>query len=299
MKKTALSIIGALLLFAGAAFGQGIVAPGVAPLGQTGCSGGGGGAHRVGAIFYAPCYASYQAQTLSGNAASGSASIVVFDAAGGAGGVVLGDGSLLPLATFFNTNTPITINDANAETVTPSAVSIGPCPVGNLGVGGVIQCATITATFSNTHGASALVYSGDAGIFEAITDAGNLGGGLVYWATDTGIVTLNTGSVTTTTATKVPSVYISMGSSGRVTTTITTSTSWAVGTATNTTDFCTAQTTLTAGTTCSVVNMSSPTARTTGAPALTAIVFTMGTGAPGAGALKARVWGWTPVQATQ
>jgi hypothetical protein len=254
--------------------------------------------HRVGGMFYSQGYVGWQAYVLSGNAATGSQSIIVA-AQGGSGIIVLPDQTAVPLATVFNTNTPISLNDANAETVTPSAVTIGVCPAGNLGVGGSNQCATITATFSNTHGAGALVGTGDAGIMEAVTDAGNQGGGLVYWQVDTGIVTLNTGSVTTTTTTKVPSPYISLGGSGRVTTTITTSTSWAVGVSGATTDFCTAQTTLTAGTTCNVVALTSPTSRGTGAVALTAILFTMGTGAPGAGAVKARVWGYTPVQPAQ
>jgi hypothetical protein len=156
--------------------------------------------------------------------------------------------------------------------------------------------AAATATFANLHGNGEAVLSGDNGIMEAVLDAGNNGGGLLFWTVDTGVVTLSTGGVTTTTTTKVPSPYITMGGAGRVTTTVTTSTSWAVGIAGGTTDFCTAQTTLTAGTVCNVVALSSPTSRGTGAVTLTAIIFTMGTGAPGAGAIKARVWGFTPVQ---
>ena len=255
--------------------------------------------HRLGGMFYSQGYANWQGYVLSGNAATGSQSIIILPQGNSSGTIVLADGTSVPLAVVFNTNTPISLNDANAETVTPSAVTIGTCPAGNLGVGGVTQCATVTATFSNTHGAGALVGSGDSGIMEAVTDAGNQGGGLLFWQVDTGIVTLNTGGVTTTTTTKVPVPYFSEGSSGRVTTTITTSTSWAIGVSGHTTDFCTAQTTLTAGTVCNVVALASPASSGTGAVSLSAVLFTMGTGAPGAGAIKARVWGYTAVQAAQ
>lgn len=259
--------------------------------------------HRIGGDFYSAGYNTWSASIITGNSATGSQTITLLPSGGAqTGGVVLADGSNIPLANIFTTNTPILVNDANSETVTPSAVSFSTCPAGALGVGQVSTCVLVTATFSNTHGpsgANPVVVSGDQGIAEAWTDAAANGGGLLHWIADTGIVTLNTGSVTTTTTTKVPAVYISMAGSGRVTTTVTTSTSWAVGTATNTTDFCTAQTTLTAGTTCNVVAATSPTARGTGGIALTAIVYTMGTGAPGAGAIKARVYGLTNVQASQ
>lgn len=267
-------------------------APTIVPFGQNF-----GYQHRVGALYFAPAYATWQGTILTGNAATGSQSIIVTANSGGVSGVAsLADGYSVPLATVFNTNTPITIMDANQETVTPSSVSApSGCPAGFIGVGSSTQCVTITATFANTHGASAPVVSGDAGIFEAITDAGNTGGGLVYWTADTGVVTLSTGGLTTTTTTKVPSNFISMGASARVTTTITTSANWAVGISGSTAAFCTANSTLTAGTTC-LANMNSPaTVGTT--QALTAILFTMGTSNPGAGAIKARVWGWTAVQA--
>jgi len=254
--------------------------------------------HRQGVDFYSAGYNTWSATILSGTS-SGSGTIIVLPAGYQSGGVVLADGAVIPIQNVFTTNNPILINDANAETVTPTSVSFASCPVGALGVGASSTCASVTATFSNAHGpsgASPIVFSGSQGIAEAWTDCAANGGGVLHWTADTGIVTLNTGSTTTTTATKVPAVYISLAGSGRVTTTITTSTSWAVGTATNTTDFCTAQTTLTAGTTCNVVAATSPTARGTGGIALTAVVFTMGTGAPGAGAIKARVYGLTNVQ---
>jgi hypothetical protein len=268
------------------------VAPGVVPFGQAF-----GYQHRVGAVFYAPGYATWQATILSGNSASGSASIIIAPNAGGIGAITLADGTSLPLTDVFNTNTPLYIMDANAETVTPTAVTIGSCPVGNIGIGDVTQCATVTATFAGTHGVSAPVVSGDAGIFEAFTDAGNQGGGLVYWAADTGTVTLNTGGLTTTTTTKIPTNFFSAGASAIVKTTITTSANWAVGISGSTAAFCTADSTLTAGTTCQA-NMNSP-AQVGTTLGLTAVLFTMGTSNPGAGAIKARVWGWSAVQATQ
>jgi len=276
---------------------QGISAPGIAPLGQIGCSGG-GGSHRIGAIFYAPCYATWQGYVLQGFTGTGSQSMVIVSSSNnGAGGMLLADGSSIPLATIFTTNMKMTVSDANSETVTPTAVTVGSCGPGFLGVGSSGTCATVTASFSNAHGAGALVYSGDSGIFEAITDAGNLGGGLIYWAVDTGIVALNTGGLTTTTTTFVPSNFISAGASARVTTTITTTTNWAVGITGSTSAFCTANATLTAGTTC-LANMNSPASVGT-TQALTALLITTTVANPGAGAVKSRVWGWSAIQASQ
>jgi hypothetical protein len=50
---------------------------------------------------------------------------------------------------------------------------------------------------------------------------------------------------------------------------------------------------MTAGTTCLATQIAPTSLGTTSA--LEAVVFS-GTGTPGAGAIKARVWGWTPVQ---
>lgn len=285
--KASIVVLGLLLAFSGAAFGQQ----------QFNAQ---SYIHRIGGDFYSAGYATWSASIMTGNSATGSQTIILLPSgASQTGGVVLADGAVIPVANIFSTNMKLNINDANQEIVTPTAVSVATCPAGALGVGQVASCVSITASFSNLHGpsgANPVVVSGDQGIAEAWTDAAANGGGLMHWIVDTGIVTLNTGSVTTTTTAFVPAVYISLAGSGRVTTTITTSTSWAVGTATNTTDFCTAQTTLTAGTTCNVVAATSPTARGTGGISLTAIVFTMGTGAPGAGAVKARVYGLTNVQ---
>jgi hypothetical protein len=268
-------------------------APSIAFLGQKAQF-----AHNLNGVWYAPAYATWQATVLSGNSATGSQSIIVVCNAGGVQGVCqLNDGYSVPLASIFNTNTPIYLMDANNETVTPSAVSIGACSPGFLGVGASAQCATITATFSNTHGASAPVVSGDAGMFEAITDAGVSGGGLVYWVADTGIVVLSTSGLTTTTTTKVPTNRSSTGCAARVTTTITVTASWAVGSTASGASFCSANSTLTAGTT-GVANQVAPTSTGT-TSALEAVVFTGATSNPGAGAIKARVWGFTPVQPAQ
>lgn len=252
--------------------------------------------HRIGGVFQALAYNSWQAIILSGNAASGSQSIIVYPGPGGAAAIEIADGTTLSLATVFNTNTPISINDANAEVVTPTAVSISTCPAGNLGVGSSSQCAVITATFANTHGQSALVTSGDFGIEEAITDAGNQGGGTVFWMVDTGIVTLSTGGATTTTTTKIPTQLYGIGAAARITTTVTTATTWSVGSTTGgAAIFCSSNSTMTAGTTC-IANQAAP-AVTGTTQALTTVLFTF-TGTPGAGAIKARVWGFTPVQAS-
>jgi hypothetical protein len=265
-------------------------APSLVPFGQQF-----GYQHRVGALFLAPGYGTWNATVLSGNAATGSQSIVISGNSGGIGGLSLADGTTIPLAVAFNTLTPITIMDANQETVTPSAVSTpAPCGPGFAGVGSTTQCVTVTATFANTHGASAVVVSGDAGIGEAITDAGNQGGGLVYWTVDTGVVTLNTGALTTTTTTKVPTTFYGEGAAARVTTTITTSTNWAVGISGSTSAFCSANATLTAGTTC-IANQVAPAAIGT-TNTLTALLVTVTGANAGAGAVKIRVWGWTPVQ---
>jgi hypothetical protein len=198
------------------------------------------------------------------------------------------------LTSVFNTSTPVAINDGNAETITPTGVSIGSCPAGNLGVGGTALCATLTATINNTHGQSAPVNSGDLGIEEAITDAGAQGGGTVFWMVDTGIVTLSTSGLTTTTTVKVPTNFYGIGAAARVTTTITVTASWAVGISGSTSAFCSANSTLTAGTTC-LANQASPASVGT-TSALTAILITGATSNPGAGAVKVRVWGFTPVQ---
>ena len=237
---------------------------------------------RVNGIYYAQGYNQWTATVLTGTTTTGAATLTMLY-----GYVTLPDGRpFVP----FNTNVPISVDvGAQNEVVTPSSVS-GCQPLNpNQGV------CQVTATFANTHGNGTIVSSGDFGIQEAILDAGNNGGGAVFWMVDTGIVTLNTGGLTTTTTVKVPSSFYNFGASARVTTTITTTTNWAVGIAGATGIFCSANTTLTAGTTC-VANQVAP-ATTGTSTALTAVLFTFTVANPGAGAIKARVWGYTPVSA--
>jgi len=277
-----ISLIGAVMLLTMAAFAQN-------PQQQSYL-------HHVGGMYYSVGYATWQGTVVSGNGTTGAGTSIVVAVPGGLG-PTLADGTTISMAAVFNTNVPIRVNDANAETVTPSGVTIGACPAGNLGVGGSSLCATVTGTFNNTHGQGAPVNSGDNGIEEAITDAGNQGGGLVYWIADTGIVALSTTGLTTTSTTFVPTNFYNQGAAGRVTTTITTSANWAVGISGATGIFCSADSTLTAGTTC-LANQAAP-ASTGTTSALTAILITAGTSNAGAGAVKARVWGYTPVQPAQ
>jgi hypothetical protein len=249
---------------------------------------------RVGGLYMSQAYSGWGAYILSGNSATGSQTITVCPAFAS-----LPDGrQFSPFLAANATFSAITVDPQGsvAETVTPTAVSIINAPAG---ASGAQSCANVTASFSNVHGSSYApnqVISGDQGIQEALNDASLNGGGLVYWTADTGSVTLNTGALTTTTAVKVPANFLSAGASGRVTTTITTSASWAVGISGSTSAFLTANSTLTAGTT-GIANMNSPATvgTTTG---LTAILFTMGTSNPGAGAIHARVWGYTAAQST-
>lgn len=136
---------------------------------------------RPAGIFYAPAFFWQSARVLSGNTSTGSQSIIIVGSTGGSGGIQLADGTTLPLQSVFSVLTPVTVDwgQGNAETVTPTAVSVGTCPAGNLGVGGSLQCATITASFSNTHGQSAVVVDGTYGLQTAINYANSLGGGLV------------------------------------------------------------------------------------------------------------------------
>lgn len=109
-------------------------------------------------------------QVVTGNSTTGSSSIVLR-----AGYLVLGDGrSILP----FSVTAPITINDANQETVTPTAVSNCNNLKGQSQDYPLVTC-TITASFSNLHGAGAIVSSGTVGLQEAINDAFSKGGGTV------------------------------------------------------------------------------------------------------------------------
>jgi hypothetical protein len=289
MRNKLLMLVSALLLSAAGVFAQGTF-PGNFQQSSS--------LHRVGGTFYALGYSTWSSVLISGNTSTGAGVSVVVYPGSTTATETLADGTPVPLAVVFNTNTPILVDigQGNAEVVTPTSVSFGPCPGGNLGVGGSATCATVTGTFANTHGQSAIVTSGDFGIEEAITDAGNQGGGTVFWMVDTGIVTLSTGGATTTTTTKVPTQIYGIGAAARITTTVTTATTWSVGSTTGgAAIFCSSNSTMTAGTTC-IANQVAP-AVTGTTQALTTILFTF-TGTPGAGAIKARVWGYTPVQAS-
>jgi hypothetical protein len=122
----------------------------------------------------------WQASIVSGNTSTGSASITLVGQPG-AGGAIMPNGSVLAWQTVFPNLMPIVINDANAEQVTPTAVSFGACPAGNIGVGGSSQCVTITASFTYTHGAGAYPTVSDA-TYGAQTAANYL------WATGGGNV---------------------------------------------------------------------------------------------------------------
>lgn len=166
MKKL-LSVITALLLLSGASFGQAIF-PQNASLSS-----------HQGGTYYAAAYFTWEGRVISGNSSTGSQSIII--AGAGQGGVTMSDGTVISFNTIFSTLTPIIVDYGQGaqETVTPTAVSIGPCPSGNLGLGGSQNCVTITASFSNTHGQSALVKEGSFGVQTAINLAQALGGGLV------------------------------------------------------------------------------------------------------------------------
>lgn len=174
---------------------------------------------------------------------------------------------------------------------------------------------TLTGTTTNSHNVPEAITSADSGIMEAISFAenavgttangvaqgstgGGVAGGQVYFEADCGIITLNTGGLTTTSSCFVPNQFFNAGSASRVSTTITVTASWAVGIVNNTSAFSTANATLTAGTTAYGVQGTPAVALVTGAtsPNLTAVLITGATSNPGAGAVKTKVWGYTAVQ---
>jgi hypothetical protein len=246
----------------------------------------------IGGIFYAPSYALWHNYIVTGNASTGSQTILL-----SSGSAILQDGrEIIP----FAVGVPLSIVDGNSETVTITAVQ--NC---NKGPALDVTFATcqITASFSNLHGNGAKVISGDNGYQEAVNDAGNNGGGAVYWVNDTGPMTLSTGG-TTTTSTQTnffPVSSIVLGTIGRVTTAITGScTGWEIGDGTTAARFTANNTTLTAGTT--AVNSGAAwntaiAAVATGVQiaANKAAVVTCAGGNPTAGAIKVRAFGWTPV----
>jgi hypothetical protein len=200
-----------------------------------------------------------------------------------------------------------------AEIATVSAVS--NCNLSALDGSTPICTVTISAATTNSHSPGEAITSADSGIMEAIGYAenavgtssngiaqgaagGGVAGGQVYFAVDCGATTLATGSLTTTTACFVPNQFYNQGSASRVTTTITTSANWSVGVAGANAAFSAANSTLTAGTTAYAVEGTPAAVLATGAtaPGLTAVLYTMGTSNPGAGAIKSKVWGYVAVQ---
>jgi hypothetical protein len=103
-----------------------------------------------------------------GNSAAGAGTITLVT-----GQVNLSNGTVIsPITTL----TPITVGiGANAETVTPSAVTVANLGTAGPGVGAI----TITATFANVHGPQEPVSSGTFGLQEAINAASAAGGGVV------------------------------------------------------------------------------------------------------------------------
>jgi hypothetical protein len=169
MKKL-LGILGALLLVAGVGSAQTL--PGV--------SGNPSVLSRPGGIFYAPAFL-WQGHVITGNTATGSATIQVAGATGGIGGFTLPDGTVFDPSIISATLSPIIVDygQTNQETVTPTAMSVGTCSPGNLGIGGTVVCLSITASFSNTHGQNAVVIDGAFGAQTAANMAQRYGGGTV------------------------------------------------------------------------------------------------------------------------
>lgn len=119
-------------------------------------------------------------QISSGNAGTGAGSVITLVT----GQSVTSSGVALSPIT---TTTPITIGiGANAETVTPTAVSNCNLPAVITPGPGTPSC-TVTANLSNTHGPQEPVTSGTYGLQEALNRASGQGGGAVIidaaWST--------------------------------------------------------------------------------------------------------------------
>jgi hypothetical protein len=121
-------------------------------------------------LFLANAYSYAGASLYSGNAATGSASITIRG-----GYVVLNDGrSVMP----FAVGVPLVISDAQAEMITPTAVS-GCYRTQGMNQDGITVTCTITASFTYLHGIGAQMQSATNGLAEAALDAFNWGGGQV------------------------------------------------------------------------------------------------------------------------
>lgn len=238
--------------------------------------------------FYAPNFGKWSLQLGGTITATGSQAFLV-----NAGYTTTPDGiQFVP----FAVNERVTVGTGStAETVTISAVSgcNATAPPGQP------PTCTVTATsFSNNHYIGEPVTSADNGIMEAVGYARNTGGGLVFFSVDCGVITLSTGSVTTTSTCYVPNLFYNGGSASRVTTTITTATGWEVGVTGALATFSTNLATLTAGTTAFTTQGTPAVALVTSATAadLAAVIVTAAGGAAGAGAIHVKVWGYTPAQ---
>jgi hypothetical protein len=245
--------------------------------------------HYVAGVWVSSVYNQYRATVFGGPYASGAGTIIVYPAR-----VSLPDGY-----TFnpFSTANPIIVGAGtpNGETVTPSAVSSSPCPSG---VPATAPCEYITATFANAHGQGDSITSGSSGLDEALKDAGDNGGGMVFYQVDTGIVPLATGATTTTLCTScIPAGFLMLSAVARVTTTITSAcTGWELGDGTTAARFTTNNTNLTAGTVsfADLQTTSGVASTSTGmlAAASKSLVSTCAGGNPGAGALHVRISGY-------
>jgi hypothetical protein len=248
-----------------------------------------------GRIFYAQEYNLKSAGVfiVGGNNATGSQSITL-----STGSVKLRDGrAVVP----FAVGVPITINDANQETVTIAAVS-NCFPTGQIQdpFNPQATLCTITASFTKLHGAMASVWSGDSGFLEALNDAGNNGGGVVFWSIDCGQIAVSITGTTTTVASGpclyVPKAFTNGGGSVYVESTITSAVSYSLGITSSTAAFITSCTALTAGTNCYLFQ-TAPGSVAVGT-GMSALLITANTEATTpAGVIHATVWGYTAAQA--
>jgi hypothetical protein len=188
------------------------------------------------------------------------------------------------------------LGSSNQETVTSYTASSG-CSYGQTAHNGC----TISATYTYAHGPGDYIASNTSGYGEALLDASNHNGGIVYWVTDSGVVTLSTIGTTTTMCTNcLPALGIVMGVVARVETTITSAcTGWELGDGTTAARFTANNTGLTAGTVSGAnvdwyFGAATPAAGT--GPWNTSqksLVLTCAGGDAGAGAVRAKVFGYT------
>jgi hypothetical protein len=176
-----LKVFGVLLLTAACAFAQNF----------PGASGNPSVLSRPGGTFYAASF-NWNARVIAGNScavttgtntcsagATSGTVVIAGNSSGGAGGVQLADGTTLSFSTIAMNLMPLIFDwgQGNQETVTPTTLTVGTCPAGNLGVGGSQQCLSFTGSFLYTHGQSAVVVDGTYGLQSAINSAALTGVG--------------------------------------------------------------------------------------------------------------------------